>query len=180
MQGAWFVNAVPLSSNISASTTAPSNRKPWRFIRLDHSQTYLHYVDTSTKFPVRAGIEDLPERLDVSLIHEIAVGTCAAPPQVVTVLDPHDHVPAGPTSAPSPLSFSILAEEEGKVLANLVATDASRWADWTDGLNLLRKDGGGHVQSQETAEFVQALTDIGLKIKLLGEMMTSCENMFCF
>ncbi len=33
---------------------------------------------------------------------------------------------------------------------------------------MLRKD-GGHVATTETAEFVQALTEIGLKIKLLGE-----------
>lgn len=33
---------------------------------------------------------------------------------------------------------------------------------------MLRRD-GGHVASKETAGFVQALTEIGLKIKLLGE-----------
>jgi hypothetical protein len=32
---------------------------------------------------------------------------------------------------------------------------------------MLRRD-GGHVASKETAGFVQALTEIGLKIKLLG------------
>ena len=32
---------------------------------------------------------------------------------------------------------------------------------------MLRRD-GGHVASQETELFVQALTEIGLKIKLLG------------
>jgi engulfment and cell motility protein 1 len=49
-----------------------------------------------------------------------------------------------------------------------IAPDQSRWADWTDGLNMLRRD-GGHVASKETAGFVQALTEIGLKIKLLGK-----------
>lgn len=50
--------------------------------------------------------------------------------------------------------------------------DSSRWADWTDGLNMLRKD-GGHVATQETAGFVHALTEIGLKIKLLGKSLSS-------
>ena len=47
-----------------------------------------------------------------------------------------------------------------------------RWADWTDGLNMLRRD-GGHVGSEMTAGFVTALTEIGLKIKLLGAYLTS-------
>jgi engulfment/cell motility protein 1 len=53
-------------------------------------------------------------------------------------------------------------------LVDLIAPDQSRWADWTDGLNMLRRD-GGHAHSPETAGFVQALTEIGLKIKLLGK-----------
>lgn len=61
----------------------------------------------------------------------------------------------------------MLSAHEGS-LADQIAPDQSRWADWTDGLNMLRKD-GGHVASKETAGFVQALTEIGLKIKLLGE-----------
>ena len=76
-------------------------------------------------------------------------------------------LPPGNTFEPSPLSFSLLSIHEGS-LADLVAPDLSRWADWTDGLNMLRKD-GGHVASTETAGFVNALTEIGLKIKLLGE-----------
>ena len=54
----------------------------------------------------------------------------------------------------------------GGSLGDHVATDVSRWADWTDGLNMLRKD-GLHVATEETARFVHALTEIGLKIKLL-------------
>ena len=65
----------------------------------------------------------------------------------------------------SPLSFSLLSAHEGS-LADQIAQDGSRWADWTDGLNMLRRD-GGHAATQETAEFVQALTEMGLKIKLL-------------
>ena len=53
-------------------------------------------------------------------------------------------------------------------MADLIAPDQSRWADWTDGLNMLRRD-GGHMGSKETAGFVGALTEIGLKIKLLGK-----------
>ena len=122
---------------------------------------YLHYVDSTAKFPVRNGLEDLPERIDVSMISEIATGTCAPPPALVRDQSdfPSSHIP-------SPLSFSLLSTHEGS-LADQIAPDQSRWADWTDGLNMLRRD-GGHVSSKETAGFVQTLTEIGLKIKLLG------------
>ncbi|KAF8892151.1 ELMO/CED-12 family-domain-containing protein [Infundibulicybe gibba] len=166
LQGAWFVNALPQSSPRDA-VRRPS--RPWRFMRLDNGLKYLHYVDSAVKFPVRDGLEDLPERIDISMISEIATGTCVAPPNVLR--DQNDLPPTSP-SAPSPLSFSLLSAHEGS-LADQIALDQSRWADWTDGLNMLRRD-GGHVSSKETAGFVQALTEIGLKIKLLdlsGEMV---------
>lgn len=57
----------------------------------------------------------------------------------------------------------------GVSLADHVSENAARFSDWTDGLNMLRRD-GGHVGTEDTASFVQALTEIGLKIKLLGEL----------
>ena len=116
------------------------------------------------KFPVRVGLEDLPERIEISQIAEVGIGTCALPPNILRDSD------LPPTTAPttSPLSFSLYSNStrEGS-LADQVATDPSRWADWTDGLNMLRRD-GGHVATQETAGFVHALTEIGLKVKLLS------------
>lgn len=134
---------------------------------------YLHYVDSAVKFPVRNGLEDLPERIDVSMISEIATGTCAPPPNVLR--DQNDLPPTSPL-IPSPLSFSLLSAHEGS-LADQIAPDQSRWADWTDGLNMLRRD-GGHVASKETAGFVQALTEIGLKIKLLGKTSLCLKFVF--
>ncbi|KAK0202694.1 ELMO/CED-12 family-domain-containing protein [Desarmillaria ectypa] len=161
LQGAWFVNALPPSSPATRESSRRPSR-PWRFMRLDNALKYLHYVDSGVKFPVRNGLEDLPERIEVAAISEIATGTCVAPQGVLR--DHNDLPPTSPTG-PSPLSFSLLSAHEGS-LADQIAPDQSRWADWTDGLNMLRRD-GGHVASQETAGFVQALTEIGLKIKLL-------------
>ncbi|KAF7308572.1 ELMO domain-containing protein [Mycena chlorophos] len=165
MQGAWFINALPANST-AASPRRPN--RPWRFMRLDPGMKYLHYVDSAMKFAVRSGLEDLPERIEVASISEIATGSCAPPPHV---LRESDLPPTFPPMA-SPLSFSLLSAHEGSI-ADQIAPDQSRWADWTDGLNMLRRD-GGHVASKETAGFVQALTEIGLKIKLLdlsGEMV---------
>ncbi|KAI0306061.1 ELMO/CED-12 family-domain-containing protein [Multifurca ochricompacta] len=152
LEGAWFLNAVPV--------TAPASRRParpWRFMRLDNSLKHLHYVDSQSKFPVRSGLEDLPERIDLALIIEIATANCALPSDGGGGSGP-------PPLVASPLSFSLLTSEGS--LADAIAPDVSRWADWTDGLNMLRRD-SGHVSSKETADFIQALTEIGLRIKLL-------------
>ncbi|EIW79328.1 hypothetical protein CONPUDRAFT_59390 [Coniophora puteana RWD-64-598 SS2] len=161
MQGAWFMNAVP--SNAGPKDVMRRPAKPWRFMRLDNSSKYLNYVDSAVKFPVRNGIEDLPDRVEISSIAEITTGTCAPPPNVLR--EQYDLPPAGPLT-PSPLSFSIISSIDGTSIADHIAPDQGRWADWTDGLNMLRRD-SGHVTSDETKGYVDALTEIGLKIKLL-------------
>ncbi|KAI0832131.1 ELMO/CED-12 family-domain-containing protein [Trametes gibbosa] len=163
LEGAWFMNGIPLATTVPRDTLRRPTR-PWRFLRLDAGAKYLHYVDSAVKFPVRKGLEDLPERIEIAMISEVATGTCAPFPHIQ-----RDHADL-PLSGSSPmlassLSFSLLSTSGGS-LADQIAPDQARWADWTDGLNMLRRD-GGHVASQETELFVQALTEIGLKIKLL-------------
>ncbi|TFL05385.1 ELMO/CED-12 family-domain-containing protein [Pterulicium gracile] len=167
LQGAWFVNAVPPTSSHNREPARRPTRS-WRFLRLDNGLRYLHYVDSAAKFQIRSGLEDLTESIEISQISEIATGTCAQPPNLLG--DQNNDLPV--TLLPSALSFSLI-NAHGDSMADQIAPDASRWADWTDGLNMLRRD-GGHVASRETAGFVQALTEIGLKIKLLdltGEMV---------
>jgi len=120
----------------------------------------LHYADSPTKFEVRSGLEDLPDRIEIAAISQIATGTCIPPSTAV-----HNHVDLPTLQTPSSFSFSLLNASEGS-LADQIATDQSAWADWTDGLNMLRRD-SGHVTSGETAGYIKALTEIGLKIKLL-------------
>ncbi|THH33356.1 hypothetical protein EUX98_g842 [Antrodiella citrinella] len=164
LQGAWFMNALPIASNVPRDTIRRPTR-PWRFMRLDNGLRYLHFVDSAVKFVVRNGLEDLPERIDISLINEIATGTCAPFPNALRGDQSDINIGASPSQA-SPLSFALLSASGG-TLAAQIAPDQSRWADWTDGLNMLRRD-GGHVASQETEMFVQALTEIGLKVRLLN------------
>lgn len=175
------MNAIPLTTGDRREGTRRPAR-PWRFLRLvccrsnsrnrilrhtqDTGLKYMHYVDSPMKFPVRAGSEDLPERFEISQITEVATGTCAPPLRSLRDTDIPQHSPL----IPSPLSFSLLTANDGS-LADQIAPDVQRWADWTDGLNMLRRD-GGHVASGETAGFVQALTEIGLKIKLLGRWLS--------
>lgn len=117
---------------------------------------------------IRNGLEDLPERIDLSQISEVATGTCAPFPLASMRAGDQADVPLGPTSPTlaSQLSFSLLTAS-GSSLADQIAPDQTRWTDWVDGLNMLRS--GGHVASNDTEMYVQALTEIGLKIRLLSE-----------
>lgn len=115
---------------------------------------------------MRDGIEDLPERIDISNISEVATGTCAPYPHSARDQAEITLTPTSPLHA-SQLSFALLSAS-GSCLAAQIAPDSSRWADWTDGLNMIRR-AGGHVSSPETDVFVQALTEIGLKIRLLSK-----------
>jgi len=171
MEGAWFINALPVNSNIpvanSSRESLPYRKplRPWRFFRLDKGMKYLHYVDSVVKIPIKPGLEDLPDKIDVSSINEISTNTGALPPNVISVNSDLPSPLTGAPLIPSPLSFSLLSIREGS-LADQIAENASRFSDWTDALNMIRPD-GGHVNTKETADFVQALTEIGLKIKLL-------------
>jgi engulfment/cell motility protein 1 len=231
LAGAWFAHAVPGPQSAlgggqgQSAALAAARARPWRFMRLDAGMRFLHYVDAERKFPVRPGMEDLPERIDVALIHEVSTGTGRAPANLLpgyaaaaaaamssssvsfSMGSPMSGAStmkslggfssggsgtrsssggpaagvgstssggAGGADAASPLSFALLNTEHG-ALAELVAPDAARWADWTDGLNMLRRE-GGHGSSEETAAFVSALTEIGLKIRLLGECSAFLER----
>ncbi len=46
------------------------------------------------------------------------------------------------------------------------ALNASQFSEWTDGLNMLRGE-GGVISTRETADLIQTLTEIGIKVKLL-------------
>jgi engulfment and cell motility protein 1 len=125
---------------------------------------FLHYTDSPYKFQVRNGFEDLSERIEVGSIQEIVVNSCTAPAGAAK--ETVDLAKTTSVSNASQYSFSLIGESGP--MAHQVARDASRWADWTDGLNMLRKD-SGHVATPETAGFVHALTEIGLRTRLLGE-----------
>ena len=65
--------------------------------------------------------------------------------------------------AANPLAFVIMSNDG--IIAELIAPDEATYAEWVDGLSLLRPD--GNISTKETAGYVHVLTEIGVKIKLL-------------
>ncbi|CEH11865.1 Regulator of Rac1, required for phagocytosis and cell migration [Ceraceosorus bombacis] len=163
LEGAWFKSppqttrsSEPLSSGrVSRAGTAGGSTspyglviaRPWRFYRLSPNKKVLHYCEALEIGPIRSGLDDLPERIDLGLVSEVSV-----------------QQPTG-QSAESSLAFSLLRAPDVS-LADFVALNASQYSEWVDGLGMLRGE-GGVVSTKETAEFIQALTDIAVKVKLL-------------
>ncbi|KAA1082530.1 hypothetical protein PGT21_006207 [Puccinia graminis f. sp. tritici] len=47
----------------------------WRFYRLAPNKKHLHYLETPQPVPVSSGVEELPDRIDVSLITSVLSGS---------------------------------------------------------------------------------------------------------
>ena len=182
LEGAWFRNLSTVSATatgngpkhhrpststvetalpaITNTNGASASHKPWRFYRLAPNRKYLYYCDSSERFPIRGGLDDLPERFDLSLVTDIAhngggadtTGKAAA-------------ATACKVGASGDLAISLLQSPDAS-LAEMQALNASQFSEWTDGLNMLRGE-GGVVSTRETADLIQTLTEIGIKVKLL-------------
>lgn len=61
--------------------------------------------------------------------------------------------------------MTIVLLRQDTTVAELIAPDATVFSEWLDGLNFLMPD--GFISTTDTADYVQILTDIGVKIKLL-------------
>lgn len=65
----------------------------------------------------------------------------------------------------SATSFTFSLQSAEGQLADFTTSDVNVYAEWIDGISLLRPS--GYVFTKQTADLVQTLTDIGIKVKLL-------------
>ncbi|CAG8542930.1 301_t:CDS:2 [Acaulospora colombiana] len=130
-----------------------SNKK-WRFYRLSPNMKFLHYNDFTNKVLVREGVEELPERIDLSLVTDVMTG-----PSLTTTDSPSRRS----FNNPNDLTFSLMSGPDTS-LADFLASDFVQFSEWTDGLNMLFDK---NIGSKDTAEFIHVLTEIGVKVKLL-------------
>ncbi|KAL8276486.1 hypothetical protein RQP46_011087 [Phenoliferia psychrophenolica] len=166
-EGAWFrspTKAVP--TNSSSRKPATATQKAWRFYRLAANRRVLHFVETSERMAIRPGLDDLPERIDLETVTEVvASGPSTGRPRTsttpATLVRSTSSRVLPPTT--NPLAFVIMSNDG--VIAELIAPDEATYAEWVDGLSLLRPD--GNISTKETAGYVHVLTEIGVKIKLL-------------
>jgi hypothetical protein len=188
LEGAWFRNPASDSTygNLANSTVRSTKgslanggtaltswSKPWRFYRLSPNKRFLYFCDSYEKVPIRSGLDDLPDRIDLSLATDVSISSTTASTNATL------HAPTYNNQGNNNLSFSLLRAPDVS-LADFIALNASQFSEWTDGLSMLRSE-TGVVNTKETADFIQILTDIGVKVKLLDltgeqvELATSVE-----
>ncbi|GAA95214.1 uncharacterized protein L969DRAFT_92522 [Mixia osmundae IAM 14324] len=152
-RGAWF--SIPLA------LTTPNKKiaqKSWRFCRLTANARYLCYTDAIEPHDIRPGMDDLLSRVDLNEMTDV---TPLAPSPTLT----RNRTKSNPglDTASSALGLS-LASSSGKLL-ELVARSNHQYAEWLDGLSLLRPN--GPIKTKETSDLIDHLTDVNLKVKLL-------------
>lgn len=153
----------PSGSLSSATGTSAlrqaSHNKPWRFYRLGPSRRFLHYCEASdpSTVHVRSGLDDLPERIDLAQVTDIAIQSATA---VAGLNGDYSN-----TAELLKQSFSLLHSPDSS-LADFVASSAAQYSEWVDGLSMLQGE-SANVHTSQTADYIQALSDIALKIKLL-------------
>ena len=189
LEGAWFLNpaaqqtrGMPAtmandSQNRQSGALSPSSSagllgrktyggaKPWRFYRLSPNKKYLHYCETAERAPIRGGLDDLPEKIDLAQVTDISVSNMAQ--QIATARDNSNRGQqngAGEYGSAN-LTFGLIRAPD-TLIAEMGALSQSQFSEWVDGLSMMRGE-GGVVSTKDTSDYIQVLTDIAVQVKLL-------------
>lgn len=156
LQGGWF-NAARLLVPGMVVMAKANPSKPLRFLRLSEDRKTIAWDD----FEQRSGSPSFE-----SLTHRIKISSISSVKQETST----------PVNSRSPnliskLSFSLISSLPTatgvtleKSLLDLDAIHAAQLAEWSDGIKVL-KDGG--MTSQDSANYIQILTELALNIRLL-------------
>lgn len=181
-----------IAASASAST-ADSTLQPWRFYRLASDRTRLHYRQAVHPQPVvelPPGTDAFPDFVDLSQVAEIALHSALSAVSTTATRDETDdsfgvegHSEVNRQGLDLKHSLSLLCSSQTS-LVDLIATTPDQWSEWVDGLLMLRGEehnltGGSHtdrghhpkaampMHTNQTIAYVEALADIGLKVRLL-------------
>ncbi|KAI9004623.1 ELMO/CED-12 family-domain-containing protein [Gaertneriomyces semiglobifer] len=146
MKGAWF--PIPREKGRSKNTM--------RFYRLGSNHKSLHYGDFPRMEDRRPGVEELAEKVDLSLITSLLPYHRSSTLQSLK-----------PSKLPSTFAFvpshCFSLSSLDTPIADFICSTKEAWREWTDGFSMLLDKG----VSQETAAMVQTLTDVRVKVALL-------------
>lgn len=155
LQGGWFNAASLLVPGVAVMARANPS-KPLRFLRLSEDRKTIAWDD----FAQRSGSPSFE-----SLTHRIKISSISSVKQETST----------PVNSRSPnliskLSFSLISSPPATTggtseesLLDLDAIHAAQLAEWSDGIKVL-KDGG--MTSQDSANYVQILTELALNVRL--------------
>ncbi|WWC63902.1 uncharacterized protein I303_106507 [Kwoniella dejecticola CBS 10117] len=149
LQGGWFNSAMVIIPGVFPSVK-PNAQKPLRFLRLSPNRKIIAWDEFSHRID-NPPFESLRERIEIANINSVRPQTGCA-------------VNSRSPNLVSKLSFSIIGEGESSLL-DLDAIHAAQMAEWTDGIRVLRGEGG--MSSKESADYIHILAELALKVRLL-------------
>ncbi|TXT13206.1 hypothetical protein VHUM_01607 [Vanrija humicola] len=149
-QGSWFNAAQVLAPGIE-STTRATLARPLRFVRLSPNRRLLAWGEFSERTSHTPTFESLKENIDLANVTSVKVQTgCAVSARSPDII--------------SKLSFSLMSGNELSLL-DVDAVHAAQFAEWTDGIRVLKAEGG--MSTKESSNYVHILTELALKVRLL-------------
>ncbi|KAI8824188.1 ELMO/CED-12 family-domain-containing protein [Fimicolochytrium jonesii] len=129
----------------------------YRFYRLGANHKFLHYGEFVEVLKRRPGIEELSERIDMSLATGLLTGLSSP------VFSSKKN--AGETAA---LCFSLKSSSSSDTasptMADFICSTQVQYSEWTDGFNMLLDK---NIVNRDTADYIAALTDVAVTLALL-------------
>lgn len=122
----------------------------------------IHFVETAAISDTKPPSESLVNQIEIADIASIELGSTRAKPTSPTLAKKPITSPLPNESAESRV-FVLVMRDGSRI--RMQASDEDIYSEWVDGLHMLRPD--GRVATEQTANLIQSLTDIGVKIQLL-------------
>ncbi|KAJ3052420.1 hypothetical protein HK097_006293 [Rhizophlyctis rosea] len=128
-----------------------------RFYRLGPNLKSLHYGDFQEGTDRKPLLEELTEKIDLSIVTDILTGHSS--PLFLNKKNASENA-----SQIFSLVSSSSSDSSNPSIADFAASSPTQFGEWLDGFNMLLER---NIASKDTAEFVRMVTDVGVKLALL-------------
>jgi len=175
LAGSWFPHTTGHGPESGPVTKQTVNRAPasnWRFVKLSHNRRYLHYADFDTKKEPELTLDELVDKIDLSIVSSVVSNVSASPPTTAssnsTIKDATGSMRASSSASTRITIHGYLPNSTpGKesVLLQLQPQTHTLASEWLDGLLMLLNQ---QPITAETNKLVNLIASYGLKIRLLN------------
>ncbi|KAJ3020138.1 hypothetical protein HKX48_001244 [Thoreauomyces humboldtii] len=128
-----------------------------RFYRLGLNHKFLHYGDFPRVLGRRPGLDELSERIDMSLATDLLTGISSP------IFSSKKNAAEIPTLCFS-LKSSSSSDQANASMADFICSTPTQYSEWTDGFNMLLDK---NISNRDTAEYIRILTEVAVTLAML-------------
>ncbi|TPX57439.1 hypothetical protein PhCBS80983_g03831 [Powellomyces hirtus] len=128
-----------------------------RFYRLGANHKFLHYGEFTEVLSRRPGLDELNERIDMSLATDLLTGLSSP------IFNSKKNSAETPTLCFS-LKSSSSSDQAHATMADFICATSTQYSEWTDGFNMLLDK---NISNRDTAEYIRMLTEVAVTLALL-------------